>query len=144
MDGSPPGFSVHGILQARIMEWVAMSSSKSQNLRFFSTESALFPGCHLACASLGRRGPQRAWGNTRQWKWGSEVRKGAETERCGIRRGRWSDDGRAISSTCPGWGLGGPSLQPARQVALRRWKRKTRMSCSTPMPCGCFKNVCSS
>jgi len=24
MDCSPPGFSVHGILQARILEWVAM------------------------------------------------------------------------------------------------------------------------
>ena len=28
MDGSPPGSSVHGILQARILEWVAMSSSR--------------------------------------------------------------------------------------------------------------------
>ena len=25
---SPPGFSVHGILQARILEWVAMPSSR--------------------------------------------------------------------------------------------------------------------
>ena len=28
VDCSPPGFSVHGILQARILEWVAMSSSR--------------------------------------------------------------------------------------------------------------------
>ena len=28
MDYSPPGSSVHGILQARILEWVAMSFSK--------------------------------------------------------------------------------------------------------------------
>ena len=28
MDCSPPGFSVHGILQARILEWVATSFSK--------------------------------------------------------------------------------------------------------------------
>ena len=28
IDGSPPGFSVHGILQARILKWVAMPSSK--------------------------------------------------------------------------------------------------------------------
>ena len=28
VDCSPPGSSVHGILQARIMEWVAMSSSR--------------------------------------------------------------------------------------------------------------------
>ena len=26
MDGSPPAISVHGILQARILEWVAMAS----------------------------------------------------------------------------------------------------------------------
>ena len=26
MDCSPPGFSVHGVLQARILEWVAISS----------------------------------------------------------------------------------------------------------------------
>ena len=28
MDGSPPGFSVHGILRARILEWAAMTSSR--------------------------------------------------------------------------------------------------------------------
>ena len=28
MDGGPPGSSVHGILQARILEWVAISSSR--------------------------------------------------------------------------------------------------------------------
>ena len=28
MDCSPPGYSVHGILQARVLEWVAISSSK--------------------------------------------------------------------------------------------------------------------
>ena len=28
MDYSPPGFSVHGLLQARILEWVAISSSR--------------------------------------------------------------------------------------------------------------------
>ena len=28
MDCSPPGSSAHGILQARILEWVAISSSR--------------------------------------------------------------------------------------------------------------------
>jgi len=28
MDCSPPGSSVHGILQAKILEWVAMPSSR--------------------------------------------------------------------------------------------------------------------
>ena len=31
MDGSPPGFSVRGILQARILEWVAMPSSRGSS-----------------------------------------------------------------------------------------------------------------
>ena len=30
MDGSPPGSSVHGILQARILEWAAMPFSKGR------------------------------------------------------------------------------------------------------------------
>ena len=32
MDYSPPGFSVHGILQARILEWVAIYSSRGSSL----------------------------------------------------------------------------------------------------------------
>ena len=31
MDCSPPGSSVHGILQARILEWVAISSSRGSS-----------------------------------------------------------------------------------------------------------------
>ena len=31
MDCSPPGFSLHGILQARILVWVAMSSSRGSS-----------------------------------------------------------------------------------------------------------------
>ena len=31
MDSSPPGSSVHGIFQARILEWVAMSSSRGSS-----------------------------------------------------------------------------------------------------------------
>ena len=31
MDWSPPGSSVHGILQARILEWVAISSSRGSS-----------------------------------------------------------------------------------------------------------------
>ena len=31
MDYNPPGSSVHGILQARILEWVAMSSSRGSS-----------------------------------------------------------------------------------------------------------------
>ena len=31
MDCNPPGSSVHGILQARILEWVAISSSRGSS-----------------------------------------------------------------------------------------------------------------
>ena len=31
MDHNPPGYSVHGILQARILEWVAVSSSRASS-----------------------------------------------------------------------------------------------------------------
>ena len=31
IDYSPPGSSVHGILQARILEWVAMPSSRGSS-----------------------------------------------------------------------------------------------------------------
>ena len=31
MNYSPPGFSVHGIIQSRILEWVAISSSRGSS-----------------------------------------------------------------------------------------------------------------
>ena len=65
MDRSPPGSSVHGILQARILEWVAMPSSRGSSWprdqttstriagRFFTTESPS-QGTHFAGrSSLG-------------------------------------------------------------------------------------------
>ena len=43
IDGSPPGSTIPGILQARILEWVAIS---------FSNAGALL--CHLCLPSAGR------------------------------------------------------------------------------------------
>ena len=63
IDYSPPGSSVHGILQARILEWVATSSSKGSSQprdrtwvscdscvagRFFSTEPPGKPTIHMS------------------------------------------------------------------------------------------------
>ena len=42
MDGSPPGSSVHGILLARILEWVAMSFSRGSP--GIETLSLMLPG----------------------------------------------------------------------------------------------------
>ena len=36
VDCSPPGSSIHGILQARILEWVAISFSKTHGLYIYS------------------------------------------------------------------------------------------------------------
>ena len=44
MDCSPPGYSVYGILQARVLEWVAISS--------FRGSSQLRDGIHVSC--IGR------------------------------------------------------------------------------------------
>ena len=43
MDCSPPGSSVHGILQARILEWVAMPSSRGSSLPRDRTLSLMSP-----------------------------------------------------------------------------------------------------
>ena len=48
MDCSPPGFSVHGILQARILEWVAMPSSRG-----FSQPRDQAHVCYVSC--IGRQ-----------------------------------------------------------------------------------------
>ena len=74
LDCSPPGSSVHGILQARILIWVTMLSSRGSSRlrtwawvsctagRFFTTESPGKPGrnslCHQFCFSL--QSPVRA------------------------------------------------------------------------------------
>ena len=55
MDCSPPGFSVHGIFQARILEWVALPSSRGSSLPGIEPASFMSPAlaggslpqCHL-------------------------------------------------------------------------------------------------
>ena len=69
MDCSPPGSSVHGILQARILEWVvgdlpdpgtesASPTYPALAGRFFTTEPPGKPGALKVGSSQGRRGPQ--------------------------------------------------------------------------------------
>ena len=61
MDCSPPGSSVHGILQARILEWVAMASSKGSSRPMHRTHISyiscigrgiLYHHCHLTCRPI--------------------------------------------------------------------------------------------
>ena len=44
MDCSPPGSSVHGILQARTLEWVATSFSRGSSWPRFQTQVSCIPG----------------------------------------------------------------------------------------------------
>ena len=48
MDCSPPGSSVHGILQARIVKWVAMPSSRESSRPMDQTQVSY-------ASSVGRR-----------------------------------------------------------------------------------------
>ena len=67
MDCSPPGSSAHGILQARILEWVAISSSRGSSHpeikptslvspelagRFFTTVPLGKPDYYMTCTLL--------------------------------------------------------------------------------------------
>ena len=61
VDWSPPGSSVHGILQARILEWVAISSSMRS---FFPTQGlnpCLLCLLHWQAGSLPLVPPGKSW-----------------------------------------------------------------------------------
>ena len=52
MDCSPPGFSVHGIFQARVLEWGAIAFSVTTPLSIWMSDPSKLLG-HLGCYSLG-------------------------------------------------------------------------------------------
>ena len=54
MDCSPPGFSVHGILQARVLEWVAISFSQGLNLGLLHCRQIFY---HLSQQGRQDEGP---------------------------------------------------------------------------------------
>ena len=54
MDCSPPGSSVHGILQAGILEWVAISSSRRPSDPGIEPGSSAFQADSLPCEPPGK------------------------------------------------------------------------------------------
>ena len=84
MGFSPPGSSAHGILQARILQWVAMSSSRgSSQLRdwtYISCASCIanVQGRLIAHLTAGAtpRGPQACWVGTACVGWFSRPESG--------------------------------------------------------------------
>ena len=60
MDCSPPGSSVHGIFQARILEWVAISFSRgSSRPRDWTRVSCIVGRCFTIWASPGKEPPKQ-------------------------------------------------------------------------------------
>ena len=54
LDCSPPGSSVYGILQARLLEWVAMSSSRDLSDPEFEPESSVIPALQVDSLPLNQ------------------------------------------------------------------------------------------
>ena len=54
MESSPPGSSVHGISQIRILEWVAISFSKASFRPLFESESSALAGRSFTTESPGK------------------------------------------------------------------------------------------
>ena len=52
MDHDPPNFSVHGILQARILEWVAISFSSDKVWNEWSGWSEVAQSCPTLCGPM--------------------------------------------------------------------------------------------
>ena len=59
MDCSPPDSSVHGISQARILEWVAISFSRGSSRPRVQTHSSCIPGRFFTAEPPGGPGTQR-------------------------------------------------------------------------------------
>ena len=57
MDYSPPGFPVHGIFQARILEWVAISFSRGTSQPRDRTHVSCMAGEFFTAEPLGKSGP---------------------------------------------------------------------------------------
>ena len=78
MKCSPPGSSVHGTLQVRILEWVAMSSSRGSSWPRDQTQFSLshIAGKFFTAWAPGRpRGPHKPLSLDRLLGWLSELRK---------------------------------------------------------------------
>ena len=54
VDCSPPGSSVHGILQARILEWVALSFSRGSSWQGIKPRSPALQADALTCEPPGK------------------------------------------------------------------------------------------
>ena len=66
MDCSPPGSSIHGIFQATVLEWVAISFSRGSSRPRDPTLQA------VALTSEPPGKPRNTWSNRQIWPWNTE------------------------------------------------------------------------
>ena len=64
MDCSPPGFSVHGILQARVLEWAVIPLSKGSSQLRFEPRSPALQADSLPLSHQGSPLKQQVVGNS--------------------------------------------------------------------------------
>ena len=97
MDHSPPGSSVHGILQARILEWVAISFSWGSSWPRDRTQVSRISGrCFNLWATreapiANSQGPNRVWTAFSDGMVGESLKKDGRGQRMGLERQREND-----------------------------------------------------
>ena len=120
MDCRPPGSSVHGIFQARILEWVAMPSSRGSSrprdwtpVSWVSCRQNLYHQHHLNFPEMGKK-PHAETGKHRH-----------RTERC------WKYEGQThtCSHTTPPLTHADAPHVRAHTISELRWQ-----ACSDPRP----------
>ena len=96
MDYSPPGSSVHGILQARILEWVATSFSRGSSWPRDRTTVSCIVGRFFK-ETLQMRSTLKLF--VSHGHWGDSESRG----------GLWDREALGIQTWIPGWSIAGPS-----------------------------------
>ena len=81
LDCSPPGSSVHGILQARILEWVAMLSSRGSSQPRIKPRSPTLQADSLLSGPPGKPCPCVIPGLNSMWFYLEENRQGGSTRK---------------------------------------------------------------
>ena len=118
MDCSPPGSSIHGIFQARILEWVAISffrrSSQSRsNWRLLHILH--WQAGHVLLAPPGKPTVNHAAVFEPSWRWWRGIQES--------QRGEWEDWTYSLNRPC--WGQCDSGLKQGKIRQENRWKATT-------------------
>ena len=123
MDCGLPGSSVHGIFQARILEWVAMSFSRRSS------------------CTVGRR--FTIWATKSAWSWKEREKVGGQVLVCQVK-----GTGALSESRKVGWAAGGEAVNPmkfgVRRLGRRGWVGKGLLTRINGLPWTWGSSLCKS